>query len=84
MSDKIKITAEFSPSDRDYLNRYREVVGQLAQLVIEIMTTEQQLLLSPIFRQILLEKARELDGMHQEIRAKLVVDNPGRPLTVQP
>lgn len=79
-SDRRVVRAEFSQADADYLAAYREAVARLSACVIEMMTTERTLLLSPVFRDLVLAQARQVADMHQRIHLKLIIDNPGLPL----
>lgn len=80
MDDKIKSTIEFTKDDRRYLDIYREDVEQLYGVVIEMMTVHQSMLLSPVFREMLLRTARDVERKHRAIHFMLCIDNPGPPL----
>lgn len=80
MSDTFKATIEFTKSDADYLNAYKQAVELLYGVVIEMLTTERTVLLSPVFREIVLDKAREVEQKHRAIHVMLCVDNPAKPL----
>lgn len=80
MSDKLRVSIEFTAEDTAYLNAYRESVEMLYGVVIEIMTIHTGMLLSPVFREMILKQAQEVERKHKALRLMLYVDNPGKSL----
>jgi hypothetical protein len=68
------------PSDEKYLEKFQEELNMLTGMVREMLVENKQLLLSPVMRKMLEDKAALVRSMHLPLRNKLVVDNPGTPL----
>jgi hypothetical protein len=71
---------ETGPEDEQFLNNFSEQVAMLTGMVKEIIEEEPRMLLSPVMRRMLADKAREVESLHAPLRGRLVVDNPGQPL----
>ena len=79
-------TVEFQDGDRDAVEAFMENVKTTCGLVEEMLVTNPTYVLSPVLRDMLRDKARELDGMRLAIKAHtggLAVDNLGKPLAEQ-
>jgi hypothetical protein len=74
------LTIDESDEDEAFKKRYIEEVRMLCGVVIEMFGERQTTLLSPYFREMVLERAQKLQEKHQRIYQHLHVDNPGKPL----
>jgi hypothetical protein len=82
-SPLINRRVEYRQEDADFLEAYKTNITELYELVIEIVEKEPRLLLSPLFREMLVKKAHETKNRHEPIRMFLAVDNIGDPLKVR-
>lgn len=67
------------PEDQEYLSDYIAHVGRLAGMTVEMFHDHPSMLLSLVFREMMVEQARGLLAKHDRIKAGLCTDNPGRP-----
>ena len=63
--------------NRKFVEEYQNDTNILCGLVVEMIETNPQTLLSPIFRQLLLDRAKLVKKKHGKLVRKLFVDNPG-------
>ena len=68
--------------DTQFLANFNDQLKMLTGMVVEIIETEPRMLLSPVMRQLLLSKAKQVDAMHGPLALRLCVDNPGEPLQI--
>ena len=68
------------PDDVKLLERFNEQVQMLTGMIKEIIEDEPRMLLSPVMRRMLSDKAKEVESLHSPLRMRLCVDNPGEPL----
>lgn len=68
------------PDDEKLLETFNHEVWMLYGMVGEMME-DPKMLLSPVMRRMLADKAAAVASLHQPIRNRLAVDNPGEPLT---
>ncbi len=80
MTMKISQMVDTSTQDREWVEKFEHQVGMLAGMVIEMAEDNKQLLLSPVFRELLVDKAKLVKGLLSRVHRKLVVDNPGNDL----
>ena len=83
-TDKITATVEFTKADAAYLADYKQAVEMLFDAVIEMMTVNRVMLLSPVMREMILKHAQDVARKHRAIHHMLIVDNPGAPLEPRP
>lgn len=67
--------------DQAFLEKYNEQVDMLYGMVQEMVRESTHLLLSPVMRRMLAEKADEVQSMHRPLRMRLRIDNPCDPIT---
>jgi len=67
-------------ADVKFLERFNDQVAMLTGMVQEIIEGEPQMILSPVMRRLLVDKAKEVESLHAPLRRRLCVDNPGNPL----
>lgn len=67
-------------ADLKLLERFNEQVQMLTGMVKEIIEDEPRMILSPVMRRMLADKAKEVESLHAPLRQRLCVDNPGKPL----
>lgn len=77
---KIKQTVDTSVSDREFVKKLEKRIETLAGMVIEAVKENPQYLLSPIMREMLAEKAVEVQILMRKVKGRIVVDNPGENL----
>ena len=70
-----------TPQDKEFLRQFNEDVYSLAGCVIEMLETTPSLVLSPVLRKLVLDKAKDVQAQHGPLKMHLCVDNPGDPLT---
>jgi len=78
----IKLQIEYNESDPSFVIEYQNRVNQLSAVIIEMMEKNPALILSPVFRELMVEKAKELDKYNAKVYGKLHVDNSFAPLKV--
>jgi hypothetical protein len=69
-----RITVGFTDKHKVWLETYKKGVGELSGLVLEIVRDKPELLLSPIFRDLLAEKADVVRNHHKILGDHLYVD----------
>jgi hypothetical protein len=68
------------PADEAALAKLINDTDMLAGLVIEMFEDKPTTLLSPVFRQMILDHAKGLKYRHDRLKAHLCIDNPSKPL----
>lgn len=76
----IQRLCQYNSEDAEYLDTFSEQVAMLTGMVNEIIVQEPRMLLSPVMRRLLSDKAAEVEALHGPLRGRLVVDNLGGPL----
>ena len=71
-----KVICDFQDKDREFLEEFEKELRSLTGMVEEMFVTTPAILLSPIYREMMAEKARHVHRM----QTRLVIDNPGEPL----
>lgn len=66
--------------DVKFLAKFNEQLQMLTGMVKEIIEDEPRMILSPVMRRMLADKAKEVESLHAPLRQRLCVDNPGKPL----
>lgn len=74
---KIQQTVCTSVADRQYIEQFEFQVDMLIGLVLEAVEISPAMLLSPVIRQLLVEKAKQVRSMFDTIKRRIAVDNPG-------
>jgi hypothetical protein len=69
------------PEDVKFLKQFNDDVDSLAGCVIEMLETTPQMVLSPVMRKLIVDKAKEVKAQHGPLKLHLCVDNPSKPLT---
>lgn len=77
---KRRIAINFNEEDSAYLERFEDNLEMLCGMVTEMFEVDTRLLLSPVMRRLLVEKAELVGRLHGPLRYRLRVDNPGPPL----
>lgn len=81
MSDKINQTIATCEEDRVWLKEHAHTIEMLAGMVIEAVNDNPQYLLSPVMRELLVEKAKlVLDQRRAFAGREYLIDNLGDPL----
>lgn len=62
-----------------FLQQFNDQLQMLTAMVKEMLVEEPKLLLSPVMRKALANKAAEVESLHAPLRQYLVADNPGQP-----
>lgn len=81
--DSHQRTCDVQASDEVLLARFEDGIGMLTGLVEEAFVTNQAYLLSPVLRELIRDKGREVRRLHAALHGHLVVDNPGEPLRTE-
>ncbi len=68
------------PGDRESIEKFEHTLSILTGMVEEAIVINPVYLLSPVLRECLRDKAREVKKMHDKIKGRIVVDNLGEPL----
>lgn len=76
-STKIKQTIVTSQSDRKYIENFERQVDMLCGMVKEMFTENKVMLLSPVLRELIANKGREVDEMRKQLHGRLCADNLG-------
>lgn len=79
-ADRVRQIIDTYASDREWVRNFEHQVGMLIGMVEEMFETNRVLLLSPVMRELVLDKGREVGRMLDKVRHILAVDNPGKPL----
>jgi hypothetical protein len=77
-----KRTCDVQDEDIEFLKKFEEEISSLSGMVEEMIVETPAILLSPVMRKLLVEKARLVAAMHDRVRYRLCIDNPGEPLVV--
>ena len=77
----IRITCDVQDGDREWTKRFEEALSDLVGLVEESFESKPVVLLSPVLRKMVRDKARQVGAMYQKISGRIVVDNPIGPLS---
>lgn len=81
MSNPRRITCDESLEDAAFVARFVEDVETLAGLAVEMMVEHRSMVLSPVFRRMLAEKAYDVQSRLGPLKNILHADNPPeRPL----
>lgn len=75
---KIRQTIDTSESDRMFVERFMHEVHMLAGMVKEMFVEEKVLLLSPIMRELIADKARLVADMRLTLQNHVCADNLGK------
>ena len=67
--------------DIEFLSKFEGDLEMLTGMVEEMFVQTPSVLLSPVMRQLIIDKARDVKKMHENLRYRLVIDNPGEPLS---
>lgn len=73
---KIRQTVDTSESDREFVRKFEEEVRMLSDMVLEMVRDNKSCLLSPVMRQLLIERAVLVDKQLRTLSNHLVADNP--------
>ena len=78
----VKITIDRNTADDKSILAYRKNIEAVAECVIEMLEKNLATVLSPVLRQLLVDRAKTLLWQHQKIEAKggIHLDNPGPPV----
>lgn len=82
MTQKIRQTIDTSEADREFLKKFSSEVGTLGSMVIEILEDHPSMILSPTFREVLVEKAKIVRKMLFAMKGQLCCDNPCEDLKI--
>lgn len=72
------------PEDQEYLARFQRELEMLYGMVLEAVEEHPTYLLSPVMRQMLADKAHQVQSLHGPLKNTLCVDNPYPPLEPYP
>lgn len=77
-----RLHIDVNPEDREWMKQHLEDIDHFVALVLEIVEKEPKLLLSPIFRSMIVENAHKVKDQRSMLVAReLFLDNPGKPIT---
>lgn len=71
---------DIQDGDEAWVAKFEDEIQMLTGMVLEMMEENRQLVLSPVMRRLLADKARLVDQIHGKVRGRIVVDNPAEPL----
>ena len=74
---KIKQTIDTSVSDREFVANFDKQLAMLTGMVEEMFVENKHCLLSPVMRQLMADKGREVNAIRQKLAGRLCADNPG-------
>lgn len=78
--NKIKQHIDTSEEDRAFIEEFVDDLNMLTGMTIEMMETNPVIILSPLFRRSLADKAKVVKEKISLLRYGLCVDNPGENL----
>lgn len=78
---KIHGSIDYNDGDQDYVRQFNDQVHLVTGAVVEMMLENPAILLSPVFRKMVANEARNLEAMRLVLDNRLVIDNPGDPLS---
>lgn len=76
MTGKIRQTVDTSESDREYVREFENDVAMLCGMVQEMFIENKAMLLSPVLRDLIIEKAARTQVKLRKLQNKLAADNP--------
>jgi len=77
----VRTCIEYNREDTAFLEKFQEELLTLTGLIEETFVQNPVILLQPVYRKMLIDKARAVEAMHAAIRKhKLFIDNPCDPL----
>lgn len=76
-------TIDYQNGDVEFLAEFEKQLEMLYGMVEEMFVENKACLLSPVMRQLLIDKARSVKARHEALRYKLCVDNLNGPLKEQ-
>jgi hypothetical protein len=79
---KSKRICDTNAEDYKFLEKFEDELDMLTGMCAEMLETNKVLLLSPVMREMLAEKAKLVASMRRKLMFKLVVDNPCEPLSI--
>lgn len=71
---------DYHESDEKWIERFNDEIRKLSGIVLEAVRDNPAMLLSPICREILVDRALALEEMRKQVIHKLCVDNLNEPL----
>jgi len=78
---KQRVTIDFNDEDQKFIKDFHNELDMFTGIVREIFGEKRELLLSPIFRDMILQHANKVEKMHRALRCRSIyVDNPCEPL----
>ena len=75
-TNKIHQTIDTSLSDRKFVARFEDDLDMLTSMVEEMFVETRAMLLSSVFRRMLLDKSRLVRARFDKIKGRIAVDNP--------
>jgi hypothetical protein len=69
-----RVTVGFTDQHKRLMDDFQRHTEELTWLVLEIVRDEPKLLLSPVFRKMMADKAEMVQGLHQSVKGHLYVD----------
>lgn len=79
-----KITCDIQDGDEAWTDAFVKDIEMLCGLTQEMFEENKVLLLSPIFRDLIAAKGRDVADRLKTAKHRLYIDNPGKPLTPRP
>lgn len=73
---------DVQPGDREFVLEFVRQLEMLTGMVEEAFGTNPVYLLSPVLREMMREKGQRVTRLFDQIKFRLVVDNPGEPLVL--
>ena len=75
-----RLIIDESTEDVAYVQHFAEQLDMLIGMVNEILVDNPQMLLSPVMRNLLSEKAKNVKSIWRPMKGRIHVDNPCQPL----
>lgn len=77
-----QITVDESEEDQKFVEQFIIDLDMLLGITKEMFVENKAMLLSPYLRQCIIDKAKAVKGRWDQIKTRVHVDNPTKPLTV--
>jgi hypothetical protein len=74
-------TCDIQNGDEKWVEEFEHQIDMLCGMVHEMMVEDKVMLLSPVMRELLIEKAKLVLEKARLVRRRIVIDNLGPPLS---
>lgn len=75
-----QLMVDESEQDSAYVEKFAKELEMLTGIVHELLVDEPRMILSPVMRQLLIDKAKSVKALFGPMKGRIHVDNPSEPL----